>query len=604
MKSLSMQLYGPAAVEATSHVESPSVRTSKLRLSSPWIVVAFILLCLFLLRLPSALVPHELNVDESQILSDAMRFLVHPLPWKAVDEGSSGPLTYSFVSLFLLIGFKPSYILMHMLASIVICLQVLIGYLTLRRVGADKPALLAAALMAFVYGFYTNPLYLHFATELLPNLLLMFGFYVFVVLLDDTSERHNDRQLLLLFLGGLALGMAPWGKLQAGPISAALCFVVALTVLLGPRARLFNRSQRAAQLLLFGLGSCLCSCVILVYLAASGAVIDFWHSYIGSNLAYAGTPSSSSLISNFLTLVIATPVHLLLTVAILGLVLLNSFGADDELRLLVKRHKWFYGGILVYLGAGLYSACRVTYLWPKHAMFFLPPLAYMAALLASAGLAAFLQYRQSRRGLSFGLLAAPLLLVCAAAALFLGYGTKYAKMVRVISKSSYLKPHVAVRPNDVITRLRMFNAPLDWSVADSNDRMFAVVRDIEKTHVIRSMAVWGWAPGLYVLAGMPPATRFGVFASTSGRTVTREDNALKLFLQDLRSSPPDLFIDAVARGAVMWPWTEDDRYDSDPELRKFIDENYELADELRLEEGAKPVKFFVRRKTDDMRLLK
>ncbi len=46
----------------------------------------------------------------------------------------------------------------------------------------------------------------------------------------------------------------------------------------------------------------------------------------------------------------------------------------------------------------------------------------------------------------------------------------------------------------------------------------------------------------------------------------------------------------------MWPdWTENDGYESDPELRKFIDENYILVDQLTLVKGAKPVPFFARR---------
>ncbi len=590
-----MQPSGPAAVDTSPRVESSPTRTSKLRLSSPWVALALVLLCLFLLRLPTALIPHELNVDESQILSDAMRFLDHPLPWKAVDEGSSGPLTYSFVSLFLLLGFKPTYILMHMLATAVICLQVLVGYLTLRRIGSDKAAIAAAALMAFLYGVYTNPLYLHYATELLPNLFLMFGFYVFVALLGDISERLDDRHLWLLLFGGLALGAAPWCKLQAGPVSAAICFLVTATLFVGVRARLFKPSQRAAQFIVFGFGSALPSIIVLTYLYATGAVSDFWFSYIGGNLAYAGKSVSSSLISNFITLVLATPVHLLLAVAIVGLVLLSLYGAQDELRLLINKHKWFYSGTLIYLAAGLYSACRVTYLWPKHAMFFLAPLTYLAALLVVAGLAAFQQQRRAAKTRAPGGFVVPAITLCLAAALFLAYGFKYAKMVNVISHSSYLKPHVVTRPTNVITRLRMFNAPLEWSIADSNDRMFAAVREIEKTHAIRSMAIWGWAPGLYVLAGIPPVARFAVFASASGRMGNSQDHALELYLQDLRESPPDLFIDAVARGAVMWPWTEDDGYDSDPRLRKFIDDNYELVDQLRLEQGAKPVRFFVRR---------
>ncbi len=599
MKSQSMHPSGPAVVETAPGIESSAVKPSTPKLSTPWVAITLILLCLFLLRLPTALIPHELNVDESQILADAMRFVAHPVPWKAVDEGSSGPLTYSLVSLFVVLGFKPGYIFIHLLASVVVCLQVLVAFLTLRRFGSDKAAILAAALLGFLYGFYTNPLYLHYATELLPSLLLMFGFYVFVALLRDAPERGSGGRLWLLWFGGLALGAAPWCKLQAGPVSAAICFLVTATVFAGPRARWLKPSQRAAQFAVFAVGSFLPSCAILIYLSATGAVSDFWFSYIGGNLAYAGKSVSSNLVSNFITLVLATPVHLLLAVAILGLVLLNSFGSEGEFGSRIREHKWFYGGVLVYLGAGMYSACRVTYLWPKHAMFFLAPLAYLAALFGVGGLAAFQQYRRDTKAESLSRFVLPAITLCLTAALFLAYGFKYAKMVYVIGQSSYLKPHVVTRPANVITRLRMFNAPLEWSIANSNDRMFAVVREIEETHKIRSLAIWGWAPGLYVLAGMPPVTRYAVFASGSGRAGNVVDPALDFYKKDLTATPPDLFIDAVARGAVMWPWTEEDGYDSDPGLRKFIDDNYELVDQLRLEAGAKPVRFFVRRGTNE-----
>ena len=68
------------------------------------------------------------------------------------------------------------------------------------------------------------------------------------------------------------------------------------------------------------------------------------------------------------------------------------------------------------------------------------------------------------------------------------------------------------------------------------------------------------------------------------------------FLVDLRQKPPDLFIDAFAPDAVGWPqWTEKDGYESDPQLRKFVEGSYVLVDELTLVKGAKPVRFFSRR---------
>ena len=132
-------------------------------------------------------------------------------------------------------------------------------------------------------------------------------------------------------------------------------------------------------------------------------------------------------------------------------------------------------------------------------------------------------------------------------------------------------------------------------VGDSNERIATVVRDIQETHPVRSLAIWGWAPGVYVLTGIVPATRDSVtYYQISQGPMQKYYRAR--FLGDLREKPPDLFIDAVAPDAFMWRgWTENDGYESDPQLRKFIEDNYILVDELTLVKGAKPIRFFARR---------
>jgi len=67
------------------------------------------------------------------------------------------------------------------------------------------------------------------------------------------------------------------------------------------------------------------------------------------------------------------------------------------------------------------------------------------------------------------------------------------------------------------------------------------------------------------------------------------------FVSDLRQQMPDVFIDAVASGAFLWTWSVADGYESDPELRLFVDKNYELVNQLELAPGPKKVRFFLRR---------
>ena len=93
----------------------------------PTLLLASLVSILFLLRLPSALVSRELNVDESLFLSQAMKFTVDPRPWIGADVTTSGPLNSYFLSLFLLLGFKATFVLIHLLAAILVCLHVVIS---------------------------------------------------------------------------------------------------------------------------------------------------------------------------------------------------------------------------------------------------------------------------------------------------------------------------------------------------------------------------------------------------------------------------------------------------------------------------------------------
>src|ERR1035438_10201808 len=106
-------------------------RLSGVGLPSPIVVAAILIGCLFLLRLPTAFFPHELDVGESQMLAQGMKFLVDPVPWRAVDGSTSGPLNSYLFSVLLLAGFKASYALAHLLATGLVCLHVWIAYRTL-----------------------------------------------------------------------------------------------------------------------------------------------------------------------------------------------------------------------------------------------------------------------------------------------------------------------------------------------------------------------------------------------------------------------------------------------------------------------------------------
>jgi hypothetical protein len=131
-------------------------------------------------------------------------------------------------------------------------------------------------------------------------------------------------------------------------------------------------------------------------------------------------------------------------------------------------------------------------------------------------------------------------------------------------------------------------------VTDFNDRIAAVIGQIRQSRRVDSLAIWGWTPGVYVLTGIPPATR----DSISQGVITEgplQPYFRGRFLNDLRRAMPDVFIDAVVPGAYLWYWTGDESYETDPELQRFIEQYYEPAAQLELKPGARKVRFFVRK---------
>ena len=592
----------PSTISANSACQTVLGRLSRLQLPPPTVTVVLLIACVFLLRLPSALVPRELNVDESQMLSQAMKFLADPRPWLAGDTGTVGPPNSYLISVFLLMGFKPGFVLVHMLASVLVCLQVLAAYLTLRRLGSAKTAALGAFLMVILYGLSTHQDYLHYASELLPTLLLMMGFYMFLVWLDELDRRRVGGQLCLLFSSGLVLGTAPWCKLQAVPITGSLGVVI-LAAIFRDRGSSFSFSLRVKELITFCAGAILTTCVMLAVVVQSGAINDFWYSYILNNFAYAGSWSLSKGIVNFLLVFLTPPIHQLWLLALAGGLLVYIARGTDILLLLRKR-KWAFIGLLVYAGAALFAVCRPRFLVPHHAIFLVPPMMYLTVIsfYVSPEITDPAKRRQAHHRMIFGLILVLLFATFDA--------VQYATMMGAIRKlrhSPHWDPRIpkavpeapATASYNRITTVKHivagFMAPDYWEVTDSNERIAEVVRDIQTTYPVRSLAIWGWAPGVYVLTGIPPATRDSVgFSVISPGPMQKYFRAR--FLGDLREKTPDLFIDAVAPDAFMWHWTEKDGYESDPQLQKLIDGRYLLVDELTLVKGAKPIRFFARRR--------
>lgn len=607
-------MLAPFSASATKPVSAPSTNLDARRVPvthrSPAILIAALALIVFLLRLPAALMPLEFNVDESQLLAEAMKLVIAPWPWKSVD--SCGVLSSGFLSIFLWLGFKPGYVLAHVLATLLVCVQVFLAYLTLRRMASERAAVLGGLLVVLVYGLPVRTDYLEYSTELLPAVLTMLAFYAFVRWLDDGTARHRSTMLAWCFVGGLALGAAPWGKLQALPITGALGLLYTAAILRA-RPQLDLRS-RLIDLLCFLAGSVAATVAILAVVATSGAFRDFWYSYLRAPLAFVGGMDSSTTVKNVFRLALTTPVLQLLLASALGVALLDFASSAEGRRPFSLPKRWDRWGLAVYFGAALFTACRSNNFWYHHAIFFVPPMTYVAALTLDRGLSALkLQLRDSGPRILLTAVA-PMFLLLALLAVYGAYAVRYVQKVGVMHRmaesesrnqwSTTESGSDQSRPEhpgtlQVHGLVSMCIGPLREDLPDDGvARIAHAIEQLRRQHPVQSLSVWGWQPGIYVRTGLPPGTRDTITERAIDRGPLRQ-YFQERFVRDLRENPPDLFVDTISDGLFIWrTWSEEDGYESNPQLRKFIDDNYFLSEELVLKQGTKPVRFFSRRRAD------
>ena len=522
-------------------------------LLSPRFFYPFLVFFVILLRVPSSMYPAELNVDESQMLSQGMKFLVDPVPWRSVDGNSSGPgNSYIFTLLFLL-GFEPGYVLAHWVATVLACIQILLTYATLLRIASRNIAGAIVVPLLAVYGFSYDQNLSAYSSELLPAALLSCGFYYFVKWLTAPKT-------LLLFASGVAIGATLMCKSQAVPIAGLTSIAIVVAIILHPSGR--SLKVRMIHVVTYGTSAILPTAGVLCVVAQAGAIQEFWYSYILGNVAYAGAESWSATIGDAGVLFTDIRVQPFLALCLLGIV---AFLASlwSRKHAMVSRRDWvLLGTLAVYAGAAVLAVCRPGTFFLHYISF----LVYPASCLAGASLALA---GESKRKAAFAMaMAVAILLVPLNVWLYAVHST-------------------------VLIRLQAHPPE------DSNHQIAAIVREAQKRNNVDSLTIWGWAPGVHVLSGIPPATRDAVGYYQIGDNQFKgplREHFRERFVSDLRQAKPDMFIDAVVPGTFRADsWTDNDGFESYSALKSFVADNYVLDRELELNPNEKKVRFFLRR---------
>lgn len=480
----------------------------------------------------------EINVDESQILAQALRYQLDPIPWRSVDGASGGPL-YTWALFWApLLGLKFSYAVARITGLACYFVTVLGLSLGVCQVAGRRLGLLLTMPVATLSLTTINFDYVFFSSEQLPMALMAVTFYLLVAQASSPTVGRG-------YWIGLITGALPFCKVQAGPAGVVL-WCIGAGICWTCRSEIGNvRRMLAAQIL----GGLSMPALILGPVIAVGCWGDFVIHYLKGGLSYRNTMATSAW----------NPVEHLL----------NLVGSVSELKAYCF---------------GLVTLAAAAFLWGRPRLVSIPQKAWNA-VLASALLMGVVGYCVVRSRYPFPhytlLLVVPVMVLAIMPALFCERSQLEKPVPVGLLFISVVGLAVFFPIRQVLSEYRT-RLPLlgDWG--DGVHPIGEVIKKLTKPG--DTFLVWGYAPKFHVFSGVPPSYR-----CTTTLTMLMEPDmsesapSVATYLSDLGKTPPALIIDApdefwfpdpaVPKGTTA-------RHFAHPPTRKLVSSGYELVGQM------------------------
>ena len=510
-------------------------------LFSRWFVFLS-LTSLVVLRLPTLFLNAPPNPDEAEFLASAIKFRGNMNSWLSVDTTTSGPINSYPLMWPFLFGGDTGFAVARITATFIISATWFLLWTALASAPTFVRVWVSACLILFMGGVQ-SPEFIHYSSEIVPSFLLMGAM---VVTLVAVERRLSFAQICV---AGFCLGLVPFAKLQAVIIAAALSVILLWLVV-----RQAARPYRSALLLI----SCTClpAVVLLLPLAMDGGLTDFWMSYILAATHYVGLSGWRRLEPSRIWPAELRALHEILksgnlirgyvatfaggaSLAIAALAIGGMVRGAPARRMLSKHPDMVRTAIVFLVSVVSVGAVMVpSRPFPHYALLFIWPLTLLA-------------------GLAWSL---------ASSWPVPGDGGRWhpAKIVGALAIIC-------------IGRLALEEAKLnhDPEVAGAESVFGAGQLLVTPATGRGRMMIWGWMPEWYVWSGWMPATRdmetYNQIWPTPARGYFRDR-----MMADLRNSPPDYIIDAVAPGSFGFIDSEKDGLAAFPELAAFVARDYVL----------------------------
>lgn len=525
-----------------------------------WTLGAFLLglaVALPVWRLRSLLYPGEINVDESQILAQALRYRLDPVPWRSVDGGSGGPL-YTWALLWApLVGLKLDYFAARLTS--LGCFWLLLSGLTLslREFAKARFGLLLAFPAVTLVLTSLNLDYVFFSSEQLPSALLAWSVYWLL--------RQVKKPSALGAYGiGLLTGAVPFCKVQVGPAAVFVWGVAAVLAFFLKKDR-WDAWKQCGWLALGGVSV---PALILVPVVVAGAWSEFWNGYILSALLYSTSgqlqSTLASRLSGFGSLLFGVwefREFVLATLTLSVLLLVRMVPRCGRVSLARALGIGAVVGLALVLG---YAVYRPGYLFPHYTLFLILPVSLCAGAL-------FLLRDPANPQPAWP-------------------GSSVALLI--------LLPALIQGASTVHHFVQNKRLLADWG--PGVHPIGAFLQKLVKPG--DTMLVWGYAPKFHVFSQIPPASRHLTTVQLLITDPLSNPVAARLhrtFFEDVNQSRPALIVDApdefhfpdpaYPRGVMA-------RHTLHKPTADFVRQNYELIQQIH--SGPQQVPIFVYRRKD------
>jgi hypothetical protein len=541
-------LFGAAVYPAVTKSEFTAEKWWK-HLSVFYIVFA---ICLVTWRLRPLLYDGEINVDESQVLFQALRYELDPIPWRSVDGGSGGPLYTWAVCWAPIFGLKFDYFVARVTSLICVFAMMAGITVTLGELVTRRLALLFSVPTITMLLASLNLDYLFFSSEQLPSAIMAWA----ICLIALQTKRSSAR---IGYLIGVLTGSLPFCKIQAGP-AALYLWAAAATVEILNAGGVFAARRGLGSLVLGGISV---PALILVPVAASGSWNEFTDLYLRAALGYKSSTSQAEgpNVGNFIMLLKSIPEFFSHLIVVSGITCVLLFYTAPRFIAGSLRSKSLAVSVFGFGWILAYSIYRTGFLFPHYTQFLIIPcvLAGFAPAIFVAGFTVM----QSR--------------VLAGAVIVL---------VTLVQVPSAIK--------EFKSQKRFIG---DWGsgVQPIGEALRKLVTPGQ------TMQVWGYAPKFHVFSGIPPATRFATTVPllyTDPAFAPFKQRILDLFIQDFEKSKPALFVDAPDEFWFPDPSTPRGitaRHSMQKEVAEIVARDYQLIGHINSTPERVPIMVYKRR---------